>query len=43
MHAASTNAIHPLYGEPVDPRLAVAFRKQIDAFNKGLHWSDRQR
>ncbi|MFC4171726.1 alpha/beta hydrolase family protein [Microvirga sp. GCM10011540] len=27
---------HPLYGAPVDPRLLTAFRKQIDAFNKGL-------
>ena len=24
----------PLFGRPVDPRLVVAFRKQIDAFNK---------
>ena len=29
---------HPLYGKPVDPRLVAAFRKQIDAFNKG-RWS----
>ncbi len=27
---------HPLYGEPVDPRLVSAFRKQIGAFDKGL-------
>jgi hypothetical protein len=27
---------HPLYGEPVDPRLIAAFRKQTDAFARGL-------
>ncbi|MBS0221115.1 MAG: alpha/beta fold hydrolase [Proteobacteria bacterium] len=27
---------HPIYGEPVDPRLLSAFRKQIDAFDRGL-------
>jgi hypothetical protein len=27
---------HPLYGEPVDPRLIAAFRKQIAAFDKAL-------
>ena len=26
----------PLFGAPVDPRLLAAFRKQIDALNKGL-------
>jgi alpha-beta hydrolase superfamily lysophospholipase len=31
---------HPLYGEPVDPRLIVAFRKQTDAFWQGLALSD---
>ncbi len=31
---------HPLYGEPVDPRLTAAFRKQIEAFDKGLALSD---
>jgi alpha-beta hydrolase superfamily lysophospholipase len=31
---------HPLYGEPVDPRLLTAFGKQIDTFNKGLALSD---
>jgi hypothetical protein len=31
---------HPLYGKPVDPRLVAAFRKQIDAFNKGLALRD---
>ena len=31
---------HPLYGEPVDPRLIAAFRKQIDAFDRGLALSD---
>jgi alpha-beta hydrolase superfamily lysophospholipase len=31
---------HPLYGEPVDPRLLTAFSKQIDTFNKGLALSD---
>jgi hypothetical protein len=30
----------PLYGEPVDPRLIAAFRKQIDAFNNGLRRFD---
>ncbi|WP_047489977.1 S9 family peptidase [Terriglobus sp. TAA 43] len=27
---------HPLYGEPVDPRLIHAFRKQIESMNSGL-------
>ncbi len=27
---------HPIYGEPVDPRLLAAFRKQIAAFDQGL-------
>jgi alpha-beta hydrolase superfamily lysophospholipase len=31
---------HPLYGEPVDPRLLAAFGKQIDAFNRALALSD---
>jgi alpha-beta hydrolase superfamily lysophospholipase len=31
---------HPLYERPVDPRLVAAFRKQIDAFNKGLALGD---
>ena len=31
---------HPLYGEPVDPRLIAAFRKQTDAFWQGL-WRSR--
>ena len=26
----------PLFGRPVDPRLVAAFRKQMDAFNRGL-------
>lgn len=30
----------PLFGRPVDPRLGAAFRKQIDAFDKGLALSD---
>ena len=30
----------PLFGRPVDPRLVVAFRKQIDAFNKSLALCD---
>ncbi len=30
------SSYHPLYGTPVDPRLVAAFRKQIDAFDKGL-------
>ena len=29
-------AYHPLYGIPVDPRLAAAFRKQMATFEKGL-------
>jgi pimeloyl-ACP methyl ester carboxylesterase len=29
-------AYHPLYGEPVDPRLLVAYDKQISAFNHAL-------
>jgi dienelactone hydrolase len=33
-------AYHPIYGEPVDPRLLAAFRKQIDAFGKALALSD---
>ncbi|HEY0183000.1 MAG TPA: alpha/beta fold hydrolase [Rhodopila sp.] len=33
-------AYHPLYGEPVDPRLLTGFRKQIAAFNAGLRLSD---
>lgn len=30
------SSYHPLFGTPVDPRLVAAFRKQIDAFDKGL-------
>jgi Alpha/beta hydrolase family len=30
----------PLFGRPVDPRLVAAFRKQIDAFDKGLALRD---
>jgi dienelactone hydrolase len=29
-------SFHPLYGAPVDPRLLSAFRKQVEAFDKGL-------
>ncbi|HEY4171989.1 MAG TPA: alpha/beta fold hydrolase [Rhodopila sp.] len=29
-------SFHPLYGAPPDPRLIAAFRKQMDAFDKGL-------
>jgi len=29
-------SFHPLYGAPVDPRLLSAFRKQMDALDKGL-------
>ena len=32
-HATS---FHPLYGAPVDARLLAAFRKQVDALNRGL-------
>ncbi|MDI7860810.1 alpha/beta fold hydrolase [Rhizobiaceae bacterium n13] len=31
---------HPLYGFPVDPRLLAAFRKQTEAFDRGLALSD---
>jgi hypothetical protein len=31
---------HPIYGEPVDPRLLAAFHRQIDAFDRGLALSD---
>ncbi|MGH6920972.1 MAG: alpha/beta hydrolase family protein, partial [Geminicoccaceae bacterium] len=31
---------HPIYGEPVEPRLLAAFRKQIAAFNSALALSD---
>ena len=33
-------AYHPLFGEPVDARLLMGFRKQIDAFNRALALSD---
>jgi alpha-beta hydrolase superfamily lysophospholipase len=33
-------AYHPLYGEPIDPRLLTAFHRQIDAFAKGHALSD---
>jgi len=29
-------SFHPLFGAPVDPRLLAAFRKQVDALEKGL-------
>src|SRR5262249_54760363 len=31
---------HPLYGAPVDPRLVAAFRKQVEAFDRGLKFFD---
>lgn len=31
---------HPLYGDPVDPRLLAAFRKQMAAFDNGLALCD---
>lgn len=31
---------HPLYGEPVDPRLLSAFDKQVEAFDSGLALGD---
>lgn len=34
------SSFHPIYGEPVDPRLIAASRKQTDAFNRGLALSD---
>jgi dienelactone hydrolase len=33
-------AYRPLFGEPVDPRLRAAFRKQIDALEQGFALSD---
>ncbi|HEX2918089.1 MAG TPA: alpha/beta fold hydrolase [Edaphobacter sp.] len=33
-------AYHPLYGEPVDPRLLDAFRKQVEALDRGLSLFD---
>jgi hypothetical protein len=33
-------ACHPLYGDPVDPRLLAAFRKQVAVLDKGLALSD---
>lgn len=30
------SSYHPLYGEPLDPRLLKAFRSQVDALNLGL-------
>lgn len=35
-----TSSYHPLYGEPVDPRLLSAFRSQVDALNRGLSLFD---
>src|ERR1700761_5207472 len=29
-------AFHPLYGKPVDPRVPVSMRSQLDAFDRGL-------
>lgn len=29
-------SLHPLFGAPVDPRLAAAFRKQVEVLDKGL-------
>jgi len=34
------SVLPPALGKPVDPRLVAAFRKQIDAFNKGLALRD---
>jgi dienelactone hydrolase len=31
---------HPIYGQPVDPRLLAAFRRQIKAFDRALALSD---
>lgn len=33
-------AYHPLFGEPVDPRILSSSRAQIDAFNRGLALCD---
>ena len=34
------SSLHPIYGAPVDRRLAAAFRKQIAAFDRGLALCD---
>lgn len=31
---------HPLFGAPVDPRLVAAFRRQVEAFDRGLKLCD---
>ncbi|HEY0301759.1 MAG TPA: hypothetical protein VGC36_10520, partial [Rhizomicrobium sp.] len=33
-------SMHPIYGAPVDPRLLVAYRKTIAAFDQGLSLFD---
>ncbi len=33
-------SFHPIYGSPVDPRLLVAFDKQVAAFDKAMALSD---
>jgi len=37
---AYDTSYHPLYGEPVDPRLFTAFSRQLDTFDKALALSD---
>jgi alpha-beta hydrolase superfamily lysophospholipase len=33
-------AYHPLYGEPIDPRLLHAFRRQVETLNRGFSLFD---
>jgi len=42
LHAASffSFSYRPLFGEPVDPRLPAAFRKQMNAFDKAMTLSE---
>jgi pimeloyl-ACP methyl ester carboxylesterase len=35
-----SGSYHPIYGDPIDPRLLAAFRKQVAAFDKGLALQD---
>ena len=35
-----STSLHPLFGAPVDPRLLAAYRKEIDALDRGLRLFD---
>ena len=35
------SSYHPFYGEPVDPRLRAAFRRQTATFEQAMALSDR--